>query len=70
MFGREVFLWGSCGVAYFSKCVQTQSAKRFSDFGLEVSLHDGVGVLVVCGIQETGFVIANFLCAPNFLIVL
>lgn len=70
MFGREVFLWGSCGVAYFTKSVQIQSAKRFSEFGLEVSLHDGVGVLVVCGIQETGFIIANFLCAPNFLIVL
>lgn len=70
MFGREVFLWGSCGVAYFTKSVQIQSAKRFSDIGIEVSLHDGVGVLVVCGIQETGFIIADFLCAPNFLIVL
>ena len=30
--------------------VQIQSAKRFSDIGIEVSLHDGVGVLVVCGI--------------------
>lgn len=70
MFGREVFLWGSYGVAYFIKSVQIQSAKRFSELGLEVSLHDGVRVLVVCGIQETGFIIANFLCAPNFLIVL